>query len=182
MQETQETLVPFPDWEDPLEKEMATYSNILALGNPLDGEAWWAAVQGLQKSWMTEQLNNSNTLTKNLSANVFCGLKWPLGEQVDHLLGIPTVSSEQSSGGDLETSVLAVIPEEVCCSMKLLRAHKGKLPRREPCIWPRTGLGPSADTMCWHKARLSLEVPIGSAILAYTSGVHSGYLALNFVC
>ena len=44
MQKTQETLVPFTDWGDPLEKEMATYSSILTLGNPLDGAAWWVAV------------------------------------------------------------------------------------------------------------------------------------------
>ena len=123
---------------------------------------------------MTEQLNNSNTLTKTLSANIFCALKWPLGEQVGQLLGIPTVSSEQSSRGDLETFGLEVIPEEVCCSMELLRAHKAKHPRREACIWVRTSLGPSADSTCWHKARLSLEVPLSSAILAHTSGVHSG--------
>ena len=30
MQETQETQVPSLGWEDPLEKEMATYSSILA--------------------------------------------------------------------------------------------------------------------------------------------------------
>ena len=30
MQETQETWVPSLDWEDPLEEEMATHSNILA--------------------------------------------------------------------------------------------------------------------------------------------------------
>ena len=40
MQETQETLVSFQDWEDPLEKEMATYSSIFALRNPMDGVAW----------------------------------------------------------------------------------------------------------------------------------------------
>ena len=36
--------------EDPLEKEMATHSNIL-LGNPMDREAWWTAVHGVTKSW-----------------------------------------------------------------------------------------------------------------------------------
>ena len=30
MQEMQETWVPFLGWEDPLEEEMATHSNILA--------------------------------------------------------------------------------------------------------------------------------------------------------
>ena len=178
MQETQETLVSFQDWEDPLEKEMATYSSIFALRNPMDGVAWWAAAQGLQKSWMTEQLNNNNTLTKTLSANI-CALKWPLGEQVGQLLGIPTVSSEQSSGGDLETSELEVIPEEVCCSMELLRAHKGRLPRREACIWVRTCLGPSAETpLAGTKQGWVWRFSHSSTHLR----VHSGYLTLNFVC
>ena len=41
MQEMQET------WEDPLEKEMATHSSILAM----DRGAWWAAVRGVTESW-----------------------------------------------------------------------------------------------------------------------------------
>ena len=43
--------------EDPLEKEMATHSSILAnllqyscLENPMDGGAWWAAVHGVVTS------------------------------------------------------------------------------------------------------------------------------------
>ena len=38
--------------KDPLEKEMATHSNILAGENPMDRGAWWAAVHtlGSQKS------------------------------------------------------------------------------------------------------------------------------------
>ena len=40
--------------EDPLEKEMATHSSILDLGNPMDRGAWWATVQGsCKKSDMT---------------------------------------------------------------------------------------------------------------------------------
>ena len=34
---TRETQVRSLNWEDPLEKEMATYSSILALENPMDG-------------------------------------------------------------------------------------------------------------------------------------------------
>ena len=34
--------------EDPLEKEMATHSNILA-GNPADRGAWWATVHELAR-------------------------------------------------------------------------------------------------------------------------------------
>ena len=48
----QETQVQFLDWEDPLEKEMATLSSILAwdLGTPMDRGAWWADLTESQKS------------------------------------------------------------------------------------------------------------------------------------
>ena len=36
--------------EDPLEKEMATQSSILAWKNPMDRRAWWATVHGVSKS------------------------------------------------------------------------------------------------------------------------------------
>ena len=36
--------------EDPLEKEMATQSSILAWKNPMDRGAWWATVHGVSKS------------------------------------------------------------------------------------------------------------------------------------
>ena len=45
-----------PDWEDPLEKGMATYSSILAWRIPMDRGAWWATVHGVAKSWT--QLSN----------------------------------------------------------------------------------------------------------------------------
>ena len=39
-------------WEDPLEKEMATHSSILATEflNSVDRGAWWATVHGVTKS------------------------------------------------------------------------------------------------------------------------------------
>ena len=37
-------------WEDPLEKGMATPSNIFCLENPVDRGAWWAAVHRIAKS------------------------------------------------------------------------------------------------------------------------------------
>ena len=37
-------------WEDPLEKEMATHSCILAWRIPMDRGAWRATVQGVAKS------------------------------------------------------------------------------------------------------------------------------------
>ena len=42
-----ETQIPSLGGEDPLEKEMATHSKYSCLENPMDGEAWWAAVGGV---------------------------------------------------------------------------------------------------------------------------------------
>ena len=47
----QETWVRSLGWEDSLEKEMATHSSYSCLENSMDGGAWWAAVQGITKSW-----------------------------------------------------------------------------------------------------------------------------------
>ena len=46
----QVTWVRYLGWEDPLEKEMATHSNIHAWKNPMDRGAWWATVHGVAKS------------------------------------------------------------------------------------------------------------------------------------
>ena len=60
--EVQETRVQPLGWEDPLEKEMATHSSILAWGNPMDRGGWWATVPGVtQESDTTERLNNKTT-------------------------------------------------------------------------------------------------------------------------
>ena len=45
----QQIWVPSLGWEDPLEKEMATHSSILAWRIPMDRGAWRAAVQGVTK-------------------------------------------------------------------------------------------------------------------------------------
>jgi len=37
-------------WEDPLEKEMAAHSSILAWSILMDRGAWWATVHGVAKS------------------------------------------------------------------------------------------------------------------------------------
>ena len=50
MQVTQETRVQPLGWEDPLEKETATRSSILAWRIPMDRGAWWATVHGVAKS------------------------------------------------------------------------------------------------------------------------------------
>ena len=45
-----ETQVQSLGREDPLEKEMATHSSILAWRIPMDRGAWWATVHGVAKS------------------------------------------------------------------------------------------------------------------------------------
>ena len=54
MQETQETQVQYLDWEDLLEKEMATSSSILAWKSPMDRGSWQATVLGVAKhqTWL----------------------------------------------------------------------------------------------------------------------------------
>ena len=46
----QETRVQSLGWEDPLKKEMATHSSILAWRIPMDRGAGWARVHGIPKS------------------------------------------------------------------------------------------------------------------------------------
>ena len=45
-----ETWVLSLGWEDPLENEMATHSNILAWEIPMNRGAWRATVHGVEKS------------------------------------------------------------------------------------------------------------------------------------
>ena len=46
----QEMQVRSPGGEDPLEKEMATHSSVLAW-ETLDRRTWWVRVHGVAKSW-----------------------------------------------------------------------------------------------------------------------------------
>ena len=46
----QETQVRSLGWKDPLKKEMATHSSILAWIIPKDRVAWWVKVHGVTKS------------------------------------------------------------------------------------------------------------------------------------
>ena len=46
----QETWVRSLGWEDPLEKGMATHSNILGCRIPMDRGSWQATVHGVSKS------------------------------------------------------------------------------------------------------------------------------------
>ena len=46
----QDTWVQSLGWEDPLEKEMATHSSMLAWNKPMDRGTWQATVHGVTKS------------------------------------------------------------------------------------------------------------------------------------
>ena len=48
----QQTWVWSLGWEDPLEEGMAVDCSVLAWRIPMDRGAWWAAVQGVAKSWI----------------------------------------------------------------------------------------------------------------------------------
>ena len=50
MKEMQYTRVRSLGWEDPLEKEMATHSGILAWRIPMDRGAWRAVVHGVRST------------------------------------------------------------------------------------------------------------------------------------
>ena len=54
MQETQQTQVRALGWEDPLEKEVATHSSILAWKIPWTGEPGGLQSMGSQQSDMTD--------------------------------------------------------------------------------------------------------------------------------
>ena len=57
----QETRVPSLGWEDPLEKDMATLSSILAWRIPMDRGAWRATAHGVtRESGSTWWLNDNN--------------------------------------------------------------------------------------------------------------------------
>ena len=51
-----ETWIRSLGWEDPLEEDMATHSNILAWGIPMDRGAWRATVHEVTKcqTWLSE--------------------------------------------------------------------------------------------------------------------------------
>ena len=63
----QETQVQPLGRDDPLEKGLATHSNILSLGNPMERGAWCVIVHGVTKeSGSIQQQNNNKNLGKNL--------------------------------------------------------------------------------------------------------------------
>ena len=75
MQETQETWVQSLGQEDPLEKEMATRSRILAWRIPMDRGAWRATVHEVTKSW-TQLSTHSGREFQALQISAQLSLFW----------------------------------------------------------------------------------------------------------
>ena len=65
-----ETWVQFLGQEDPLEKEMATHSNILAWRIPVDRGAWQSTVQGVARVKL-DLATKPPTTTKEVSSHYF---------------------------------------------------------------------------------------------------------------
>ena len=59
-------------WEDPLERRMATHSNILAWRVPMHRGAWWATVHGVSQSDMTQWLNHHHQWKAFVFHSSFC--------------------------------------------------------------------------------------------------------------
>ena len=78
MQETQEMQVPFLGWEDPLEKGMATHSNIFSLENPMERGTWQATIHGVTKSW-TRLSTRTHTHIYTTNVNINTSIIIPLG-------------------------------------------------------------------------------------------------------
>ena len=64
----QETWVQSLGWEDPLEKEMATHSSILAWRIPWTEELGGLQSTGRKESYITERLNNNSRLNLHQTA------------------------------------------------------------------------------------------------------------------
>ena len=66
------------NWEDPLEKEMATHSSILVWKNPMDGRAWSTIVHGVAQLDRTEQLLFLSLFTWHSVSMVhlYCSIYW----------------------------------------------------------------------------------------------------------
>ena len=75
----QETQVQSLGWEDPLEKEMATHSSILAWEIPWTEEPGRLQSMGSQESDMTWQLNNNNKGQGDCLCNLNLEAAWGTG-------------------------------------------------------------------------------------------------------
>ena len=69
----QETWVQSLSWEDPLEKEMATYSSLLALEIPWTKEPDELQSMGLQRVRLNLVLNNNTVKALTVWITINCG-------------------------------------------------------------------------------------------------------------
>ena len=65
-----ETRVQFLGQEDPLEKELATHSSILAWRIPMDGGPWQATVHGVARIKHNLETKKLRTRLRNTTTNV----------------------------------------------------------------------------------------------------------------
>ena len=65
-----ETRVRFLGQEDPLEKELATHSSILAWRIPMDGGPWQATVHGVARIKHNLETKKLRTRLRNTTTNV----------------------------------------------------------------------------------------------------------------
>ena len=65
-----ETRVQFLGQEDPLEKELATHSSILAWRIPMDGGPWQATVHGVARIKHDLETKKLRTRLRNTTTNV----------------------------------------------------------------------------------------------------------------
>ena len=70
MQETKEMQVRFLDQEDPLEKEIATQSSMLAWESPWTKRAWWATVHRVTKS-QTQLSTSTSCLVRSPILSIY---------------------------------------------------------------------------------------------------------------
>ena len=104
MQETQETQVWSLGWEDPLEKETATHSNILAWEIPWTEEPGRLQSVGSQRNghnWATEQTQQLQTMHVSITWELISNTNSQAAPQTNCICGIrPGICDLTSSLGD----------------------------------------------------------------------------------
>ena len=114
MQEMQEMWVRSLGWKDPLEKEMATHSSVLALRIPGTGRPGWAAVYGVAQSQTQLKRLSSSSSSKE------CEVKWALG----------SITMDKACGGDgIPVELFQILKDD---AMKVLHSIHQQIWKTQP--------------------------------------------------